>query len=150
VSDGERWGTPLHDYAGMLAVTGAGDVSVRWLRQRPYDPQEPLTEAIQSFPVLVQPGGIVGFPADAGDDTPARRTVVAEDSEGNILLIVAPRGTLSLHELAVFLAKSDLSIDVALNLDGGGSTGMWLTATEGAVGIDSYTAVPSVIVVERR
>jgi uncharacterized protein YigE (DUF2233 family) len=150
VADGQRWGTPLADYAGMFAVTPAGDVSVRWLRQRPYDPAEPLAEAVQSFPVLVKPGGVVGFPADADEGMPARRTVVAQDRDGNILFIAAPRGHLSLHEVAVFLARFDLAVDIALNLDGGGSTGMWLVAGDARVAIDSFTAVPSVIVVERR
>ena len=150
ISDGQAWGTPLDSYAGMFAVTGSGDVSVRWLEQSPYDPQERLTQAVQSFPVLVKPGGVMGFPAEADDGTPARRTVVAQDGEGNVLFIVAPRGTLGLHELAVFLAESDLEIDVALNLDGGGSTGMWLAAGDARVEIDSYTPVPSVISVRRR
>jgi hypothetical protein len=150
VADGQRWGTPLADYAGMFAVTAAGDVSVRWLRQRPYDPGEPLTEAVQSFPVLIKPGGAMGFPADADDGLPARRTVVVQDGDGNILLIVAPRGHLSLHEVAVFLAESDLGVDVALNLDGGGSTGMWLAAGDARVDLDSLAPVPSVIVIERR
>jgi uncharacterized protein YigE (DUF2233 family) len=149
VSDGQRWGTPLADYAGMFAVSAAGDVSVRWLRQRPYDPQELLAEAVQSFPVLVKPGGVMGFPADADEGMAARRTVVAQDRMGNILLIVAPRGTLSLHEVAIFLMRADLDVDVALNLDGGGSTGIWLATSEARVDIDSYTAVPSVIAVER-
>jgi exopolysaccharide biosynthesis protein len=150
VVDGERWGTPLADYAGMFAVTVAGDVSVRWLRQRPYDPGEPLIEAMQSFPVLVRPGGVMGFPAEADEGIASRRTVVAQDRDGNILLIAAPRGYLSLHEVADFLARSDLAVDVALNLDGGGSTGMWLAAGDARVDIDSFTPVPSVIMVERR
>ncbi len=150
ISDGQRFGTPLQDHAGMLAVTRAGEVSIRWLRRRPYDPEEPLTQAMQSFPVLVKPGGVMGFPAEADDGAPARRTVIAQDVEGRILFAVAPRGMLSLHDLAVFLADSDLVIDVALNLDGGGSTGMWLTATGVQVEIDSFTPVPSVITVERR
>jgi exopolysaccharide biosynthesis protein len=150
VSDGQRWGTPLDEYAGMLAVTDEGQVSVRWLQDRPYDRQEPLTQAIQSFPVLVKPGGVMGFPSDADDGTAARRTVVAQDSEGNILLLVAPRGTLSLHKMASFLAESDLTIDVALNLDGGASTGLWLTGKERKVEIDSFAPIPSVIAVERR
>jgi hypothetical protein len=150
VSDGQRWGTPLDSYAGMFAVTGSGDVSVRWLEQSPYDPQEPLVQAVQSFPVLVKPGGVMGFPAGADDGTPARRTVVAQDRGGNVLFIVARGGTLSLHELAVFLAESDLAIDVAFNLDGGGSTGMWLAAGGARVEIESFTPVPSVISVRRR
>jgi hypothetical protein len=150
VSDGQAWGTPLDSYAGMFAVTASGDVSVRWLEQSPYDSQERLAQAVQSFPVLVKPGGVMGFPAQADDGTPARRTTVAQDGDGNVLFIVAPRGTLGLHELAVFLAESDLDIEVALNLDGGGSTGLWLAAGDARVEIDSYTPVPSVISVRRR
>jgi hypothetical protein len=149
VAEGQRWGTPLADYAGMFAVTAAGDVSVRWLRQRPYDPYEPLSQAVQSFPILVKPGGEVGFPASADEEMLARRTVVAQDRDGHILFIVAPRGYLSLHDVAVFLTRSDLAVDVALNLDGGGSTGMWLATKDVRVDVDSFTPVPSVIVVER-
>lgn len=150
VSDGQRWGSPLQDFAGMLAVREDGQVSVRWLRHRPYDAAEPLTQALQSFPVLVKPGGIMGFPADADDGTPARRTVVGQDSEGNLLFVLAPRGTMSLHELAVLLSEQGLGLDVALNLDGGRSSGMWLKGTEWDVSIDSIASVPSAVVILRR
>lgn len=150
VSEGQRWGTPLGDFAGMFAVAGDGDVSVRWLQEQPYDPGESLLAAVQSFPVLVKPGGTVGFPPGADHGARARRTVVAQDRNGDILIIVAPGWRLSLHDLASFLAKSDLAVDVALNLDGGGSTGLRLAAGEAGVEIDSLTPVPSVIVAERR
>jgi exopolysaccharide biosynthesis protein len=145
VNDGQVWGAPYGDFAGMFAVAADGQVSVRWLTARPYDPAEPLAQAVMSFPVLVKPGGVMGFPADADAGTRARRTVVAQDFDGRILFIVAPRGYLSLHEMAVFLAESDLEIDVALNLDGGYSTGLWLNAGEQSVGIDSLVPVPSTI-----
>ena len=58
VSDGQTWGASYGDYAGMFAVTPGEQVSVRWLRAWPYDPNEPLREAVQSFPVLVKPGGV--------------------------------------------------------------------------------------------
>ncbi|MBU0705099.1 MAG: phosphodiester glycosidase family protein [Chloroflexi bacterium] len=148
ISNGQLAGTPLGDFGGMFAVTAGGQVSVRWLQEQPYDPAEGLVEAVQSFPVLVKPGGVMGFPADADDGTPARRTVVAQDNNERILIIVAPRGYLSLHEMAVFLTSSDLNIDIALNLDGGGSTGLWLNSGETNVEIDSRTPIPSVIVVE--
>jgi len=150
ISDGQIWGTRYGGFAGMLAVTPDDGVSVRWLRDQPYDPGEPLKEALQSFPVLVKPGGVMGFPADADDGRPARRTVVAQDYQGRILIIVAPRGTLSLHELARFLAESDLDLDVALNLDGGYSTGLWLQADGLIVNIDSLIPVPSVVSVDWR
>lgn len=150
VSGGQRAGVPLGDFAGMFAVDAGGQVSVRWLREQPYDPAEELAEAVQSFPVLVKPGGVMGFPAAADEGRPARRTVVAQDGAGRILFIVAPRGYLGLHEMAVFLADSDLGVEIALNLDGGGSTGLWLNPGAGGVEIDSITPVPSVIVVEER
>ena len=150
VSNGRTWGTPYGEFAGMFAVTSDERVSVRWLRDQPYDPNEPLVEALQSFPVVVKPGGVMGFPADADDGRLARRTVVAQDVQGRILIIVAPRGYLSLHELARFLAGSDLELDVALNLDGGFSTGLWLQAGERSVEVDSRVPVPSVISVDYR
>ncbi len=145
VSDGRVWGVPYGDYAGLFAVDAGGRVSVRWLRERPYNPAEPLVQAVMSFPVLVKPGGVMGFPADADEGARARRTVVAQDFDGRILFIVAPRGFLSLHQMAVFLATSDLEIDVALNLDGGYSTGLWLNAGGKSLAIDSFVPVPSVV-----
>lgn len=150
VSGGQRAGVPLGDFAGMFAVNAGGQVSVRWLQEQPYDPAEELVEAVQSFPVLVKPGGVMGFPAEADEGTPARRTIVAQDDAGRILFIVAPRGYLGLHEMAVFLTGSNLEIEIALNLDGGGSTGLWLNSGAGGVEIDSITPVPSVIVIEKQ
>jgi uncharacterized protein YigE (DUF2233 family) len=150
ISDGRSWGTSYGDFAGMFAVTADGQVTVRWLARSPYDPNEPLREAVQSFPVLIKPGGVMGFSTDADDGRPARRTVVAQDRQGDILFIVAPYGYLSLHELARFLVESDLDLDVALNLDGGNSTGLWLKADQKTVEVASLTSVPSVISVDYR
>ena len=147
ISNRERFGTPFGDFAGMFAVTEAGDVSVRWLRTWPYDPTEPLREAVQCFPVLVKPGGVMGFPADGDDGRPARRTVIAQDYSGRILMLVAPRGFFSLHALATWLAESDLEVDIALNLDGGASSGLWMP---NVAQIDALTAVPVVIAVMSR
>jgi uncharacterized protein YigE (DUF2233 family) len=150
ISGGRVYGTPYGDFAGMFAVTADEQVSVRWLRHQPYNPNEYLREGLQSFPVLIKPGIGMGFPADADDGRPARRTVVAQDSQGRVLFIVAPHGYLSLHELAQFLADSDLDLHVALNLDGGTSTGLWLKTRAGTVEIASLTSVPSVISVDYR
>lgn len=150
VSDGQTYGRSYGEFAGMFAVLPDGRVEVRWLADQPYDPAEILLEAVQSFPMLVQPGGVMGFPADADDGRPARRTAVGQDRLGRILFIVAPRGYLTLHELARWLATSDLELDVALNLDGGLSTGLMLSAGDTQIQVDSLVPVPSVIVAERR
>lgn len=148
ISDGVLHGRSYDDFAGMLAVDSAGQISLRWLRLTPYRPDEPLVQAVQSFPVLVKPGGVMGFPADADEGQRARRTVVAQDIHGRLLLLVSPAPRFSLHELAVWLTTSDLEIDIAMNLDGGTSTGLWVRGWD--VVIDSYVSLPAVIVIEHR
>jgi uncharacterized protein YigE (DUF2233 family) len=149
IAAGERFGTPYGDFAGMLAVPPAGPPEVRWLREHPYDPTEPLRAGVQSFPVLVKPGGVMGFPADADAGQVARRTVVAQDRQGRLLFLTASNGYFSLHELAKWLVDSDLEVDAALNLDGGKSSGLWVRG-EVSAQQDSYVEIPAVIVVWER
>ena len=136
-------------FSGLFAVTFDGRTEIRALQEQPYEPGEPLWQAVESYPLLVGPGPTVGFSPEAFRDTPARRTVVARDSDGRILFIVATEGNISLHELAAFLIESDLDLEAALNLDGGRSTGLWLDAGDTHVEIDSILPVPSVIIAER-
>jgi len=142
VVDGKAIGEGYGDYAGMLAVTRRG-AEIRWLAQKPYDPHEALLAAVQSFPLLVKPGGVLGFPDE--DNRRARRTVVAQDRQGRILFILAPLGTFTLHQLSVTLTGSDLDLDVALNLDGGPSTGLLLA--EPYEEIQPSPVLPAVILV---
>jgi uncharacterized protein YigE (DUF2233 family) len=129
---------------GMVAVNEHG-AQLRWLAQKPYDPGESLQAALQSFPMLVTPGGGLGFGAEREDHVSARRTVIAQDKQGRILFIVAPDGTFTLHGLSAYLSASDLDLDMALNLDGGGSTGL-MTANPREI-IPSKVLLPFVILV---
>ena len=107
----------------MLAVTPAGP-ELRWLAEQPYDAAEPLRYGLQSFPLLVKPGGVLGFPNE--DGARARRTVIGRDRQGRFLFLVAPYGTFTLHGLSTYLVDSDFDLDIALNLDGGTSSGIAL------------------------
>jgi hypothetical protein len=120
ISKGETFGRSFRS-GGMLAIRESG-AELRWLAEEPYNPLEPLQAALQSFPVLVQPGGRLGVAAES--EARARRTVIAQDQQGRILLMVAPQGYFTLHQLSVYLTESDLNLDIAVNLDGGGSTGI--------------------------
>jgi exopolysaccharide biosynthesis protein len=62
--------------------------------------------------------------ADTGD-APTRRTVVGQDTEGRILLLIVSRETFTLAALAEWLMTTNLGLTLALNLDGGGSTGYY-------------------------
>jgi uncharacterized protein YigE (DUF2233 family) len=152
VREGRIHGRPSdadEKFSGLFAVSEDGRAEIRALQEQPYVPGEPLWHAVESYPLLVGPASTVGFSPDAYLDTPARRTVVAQDSDGRILFIVATEGNISLHEMAAFLIGSDLNLEAALNLDGGRSTGLWLDAGDTRVEIDSIVPVPSVIVAER-
>jgi uncharacterized protein YigE (DUF2233 family) len=131
----------------MLAIQG-GRAELRWLIEKPYDPDESLQSALQSFPILVRPGGRLGFGPEREDHISARRTVIAQDRQGRILFIVAPKGYFTLHQLSAYLTESDLDLDIALNLDGGGSTGL-LVADPKEI-IPSKVLLPFVVLVYAR
>ena len=140
VVDGIGSGLSYRNFGGMLAIT-ADSLEIRSLAERPYDPGEALQYALQSFPLLVNPGGKIGFPEE--DSLRGRRTVVALDRNGRLLFILAPNGSFTLHELSRYLVESDLDIEIALNLDGGTSTGLRLANP--AEEIPAFVPLPVVI-----
>jgi uncharacterized protein YigE (DUF2233 family) len=142
VVDGQASGISYVDFGGMLAITEAGP-EIRWLVERPYLPDEPLRYALQSFPMLVKPGGGLGYPDE--DGSPARRTVIGMDGDGRFLIILARKGNLTLHQLSKWLTNSDLELDVALNLDGGTSSGLILDNPREE--LLSFVLLPSVITI---
>jgi uncharacterized protein YigE (DUF2233 family) len=147
VVDGEAMGSSYGDFGGMFAVTANGP-ELRWLTQAPYDPNEPLLAALQSFPVLVKPGGELGFPQEAEDNRAARRSVIGMDREGRVIFIVASVGNFTLHRLSAYLVASDFDLDIAINLDGGPSSGILLA--DPFEEISSLAPLPIVITVRQR
>jgi len=147
IINGQASGSSYDSFAGMLAISSRW-AELRWLAQRPYDPGEALHAGLQSFPLLVRPGGELGFPEAFEDNIQARRTVIAQDREGRILLMVAPQGHFTLHKLSLYLTGSDLDLDIAINLDGGPSTG--ILVAEPPETIPSQTLLPVVILVYSR
>jgi len=147
IVNGKISGQSFYGYGGMLAIT-ALRAELRWLVQKPYHADEPLKAALQSFPILVQPGGALGFGAERENNVSARRTVLAQDKNGRILFMVAPQGYFTLHQLSVYLTGSDLNLDIAVNLDGGGSTGVMLANPREI--IPSDRPLPFVILVYAR
>ncbi|HEY1015176.1 MAG TPA: phosphodiester glycosidase family protein [Herpetosiphonaceae bacterium] len=148
VYDGVAEGSSYDGFGGMLAVDAAGALSIRSLRDQPYDPAENLAQALQSTPMLVQQGAAVPLPSDNGERS--RRTVAALDGDGRLLLIAIGWPSFSLSELGQWLADGDLGVVTALNLDGGSSTGMQMQNEVKTVNVDSLVRVPQVVLVERR
>jgi uncharacterized protein YigE (DUF2233 family) len=147
VLKGETSGHTFEGFGGMLAITGRG-AQLRWLAREPYNPNERLQAALQSFPMLVKPDGRLGFGPEREDHVSARRTVIAQDRDGRILFIITPQGYFTLHQLSAYLTDSDLDLDIAINLDGGGSTGLLVAEPRDV--IPSKVLLPFVILVYER
>ena len=148
ISNGQTYGSSYSGFGGMLSVDSKGSINLRSLRRQPYGPGDSLTQAIQSSPMLVDGGKRTQF-----NDTPSqsRRSMVAMDRQGKLLFISSPDDIFSLDQLAYLLASSDLSINMALNLDGGASTGLFVNGNEQThVTIDSYVLLPLVVIVKEK
>jgi uncharacterized protein YigE (DUF2233 family) len=143
VSDGRAYGRSYEGFGGMFAVSG-GTPTIRSLAARPYQPDESLEQAVQGFPMLIYPDGS-RFARE--DGVRARRTALGQDASGRVHLAIAPHEAFTLAELARWLQASDMGLALALNLDGGGSTGYSAGPNDQ---IDSLVPVPAVVAVYPR
>ncbi len=148
ISNGQSFGASYNGFGGMLAVDNQGNISLRSLQQHPYDPNnEQLRQATQSSPMLILNGKATQFNSDARS---SRRSIAAIDKQGRLLFIVSPNAVFSLGELEDLLAASDLSIDRAVNLDGGASTTLYVNSGNQKIEVDSITSLPLVIIVHTK
>jgi len=138
------FGQSFSGFGGMFQVA-AGGVRVRSLVSEPYQ-GEPLQQAIQSFPMLIETGGVLA-PQGDGFEVPSRRSVVGQDRAGRIILIVVPLGMISLADLQHGLLNSDLDLAIAVALDGGRSTGLAIAAGAYRETYPALDQLPSVIAV---
>lgn len=146
VADGVPHGSAYTDRGGTLLVQN-GLPRVRSNIFEPYYPGEPLEQAVQGFPMLVQDGA----PAFTSrqNDRATRRTAAGQDRSGRILLLATPLLGLTLADLSAFLAASDLDLHIAFNLDGGGSSLMVHTGSPPYI-LPSLDPVPAVLAVYPR
>lgn len=143
VHDGQAIGASYRGRGGMFAVSPTGAVALRSLADAPYEPAEPLAEALQGWPMLVTPEA--GAVYDHEDGVRARRSALAIDRDGRVLFIAVPAPAFTLRELAVWLVSSDLEVSAAVNLDGGASTGLIVQSARAPVGIEPFVPLPIVL-----
>jgi exopolysaccharide biosynthesis protein len=143
VRGGQAVGDSYVGRGGMFAVTPEGGVWLRGLADAPYDPAEPVAEALQGWPMLVRPGGEAAYTYE--DGARDRRSAIALDEAGRVLLIAAPTAAFTLRELSGWLAGSDLGVVAAVNLDGGSSTGLILRSEGAPERIDPFAPLPIVL-----
>jgi len=145
ISEGQVYGQSFGGFGGMFQVTEAGP-RVRSLVTEPYL-GEPLWHAVQSFPMLIEAGAMLA-PRGEGFDVPARRTIIAQDGAGRILLIVTPLSEVSFSAAQDWLLSAELDVQIAFALDGGRSTGLALDHAEKPDDLyPAFDRLPSVIAV---
>lgn len=148
IADGVLYGTTFVGYGGMFAIDGNSAPSLTSLSLTPHQGAG-YSQAVQGFPMLVYPGGTAA-PTGPGFDEAARRTVIAQDSNGNVLLLsTGILGQISLRDLQTWLLDSGLNIDAAFALDGGRSSLLYVRA-DSAIEIPAFSAVPVILAVYER
>lgn len=147
VADGNQYGYSLTGFGGMFQVDPNGVARVRSLVQEPYQ-GEFLQQAVQSFPMLIEVGGVAA-PTGEGFDVASRRTIIAQDFQGRILLMsTGLAGTISLRDLQTWLVNSGLDLNIAVNLDGGKSTALVLNRPgESPLLVPALTDLPVILAV---
>ncbi len=147
IADGQVYGSGYTDRGGTFLVQNS-QPRVRSNIVEPYA-GEPLEQAVQAFPMLML-DGIQSY-TDTSQDRFTRRTVIAQDANGRIVMLVTPLIGLTLLDLSTFLPTTDMQLINALNLDGGGSTLMYLNVS----GVPEYIVtsldpVPAVLAIYPR
>ncbi len=147
VADGQVYGQSYTDRGGTFLVEN-GQPRIRANLREPYQ-GEALEQAVQAFPMLVL-DGLAAF-TDTIQDRTTRRTVVAQDSSGRVILLATPVLGLTLRDLSAYLPATDMNIITAFNLDGGRSTLMMIRSDGVAETIvSSIDSVPAVLAVYPR
>jgi uncharacterized protein YigE (DUF2233 family) len=148
IADGTTYGQTYKGFGGMLSIRG-DTPQLQWLARQPYKADASVAQALQSFPMLVLDGQVVdGIPDDGSRN---RRSFAGIDRAGRLVLGVCQSPVWTMTDLARFLQSSELlSIDDALNLDGGASSGFWMQGVPESILLDSIEAVPAVITVVSR
>lgn len=147
IADGVVYGQSFTDRGGTFLVRD-GQPQIRANLREPYQ-GEPLEQAVQAFPMLVL-DGLAAF-TDNIQDRSTRRTIIAQDSSGRIILLATPVLGLTLRDLSAYLPTTDMNIVTAFNLDGGRSTMMVVRANGSAETIVTLIdEVPAVLAVYPR
>ena len=129
VSDG-RTIAPLRKARLLSGVVSVVRGRMQIQRTAEFSPSSKPTQARQCGPFLLERGRAV---AGLNATSAARRTFVATMAGDRAALGYCSPVTLA--ELAALLARANLKIERALNMDGGSSSGFWFAGQEGVFSI---------------
>lgn len=131
MANGEGWSELRSNWGGALIVRDGQ----AFIAPRPERLLAPATLGLQGWPMLLQNRTVV---AQLDDEDLGRRTAVGIDDRGRLVWVVAA-DAITLADFAWRLLEADLGLVMAVNLDGGVSSGLrWRSGvTETQVGPNS-------------
>lgn len=143
ITKGEKIGDRLFDWSrsGLLVLDNP-----QIIYEQPTEPKNlsQITEAIQSYPVLVKKG-VSAVLEDS--EKIATRTFVGLTKTGDVVIGCLPRTQVSLYTLSQEITKLPVSLESAINVDGGPSSGCAFNFPDSPKNLDSLTTVPNAILV---
>lgn len=136
---------PRYRSSGVLILLPEG-ASIQVVSDQPYQASQETQFALEGYPVLIDNGARFQFDLI---ERLANRSAVAVDNEGRLLLILVYDKPVTLKEFQAGLLElsGELGITSALNLDGGPSSGMVITAVNFQLEKNSFSQVPIVLAV---
>lgn len=127
-------------YTGLVQIRN-GLLSLHYLPASFQKTPTKDSAAFLSYPTLIADGKIL---VDSDTKKYARRTILAQDKKGIPYIVITESGIISLFEIANWLTVQPEEFSIAVNLDGGGSTG--LSYADKKINIEITSApVPNVI-----
>lgn len=132
-------------YTGLVRIID-GDLNLEYLPAGRQRESAPDVAAFLSFPTLVYDGEAL---IEEDSKKYAHRTLLAQDARGEPYIILTESGIPSLYETAKWLEAQPEEFTIAINLDGGNSTG--LSYADDEVKLEIVSApVPNVLYLNRR
>lgn len=127
-------------YSGLLKIRD-GKLDILHLTEKPQTKPAKDEQALLTYPTLLANGQAL---VKEDSKKYARRTILAQDAEGTAYLLITESGALSLYEASQWLANQPEKLQIAINLDGGPSTGLSYQKDDSGFEIPSVP-VPNVI-----
>lgn len=127
-------------YSGLIKIHD-GKLEIIHLTDSPQAKPIKDDQALLTYPTLLAIGQSI---VKEDSKKYARRTILAQNASGTTYLLITETGVISLYEASQWLANQPEKFQIAINLDGGPSTGLSYQASDSNFEIPSVP-VPNVI-----
>ena len=130
-------------YSGLIKLHD-GKLELAHLTSNPQEKPAENEQAFLTYPTLLADGKSL---VKEDSKKYARRTILAQDATGQTFILVTENSAISLYEAAEWLEEQPEKFKIAVNLDGGPSTGLSFKKDDETFEIPS-APIPNVVMVK--